>query len=154
MIELQSDTLEDVAKFKIQSILDKVQGNLFIEDAGLFIESLHGFPGVYSAYVNKSIGNPGILKLMDKISNRAAKFVCIVAARLTKNNDILLFKGEVSGTISTEMRGSHGFGYDPIFIPNENPSFTFAELDIQEKNKISHRARAIRKFIEYLKLII
>lgn len=153
MIEPQWDSLQDVAKFKLESISNKIQGNIFIEDAGFFVESLQGFPGVYSAYVNKTIGNPGILNLMHDIKNRRAKFVCVVAARLKNsktNDEILLFTGEVLGNVALEMRGSNGFGFDPIFIPDENPKYTFAELNTEEKNKISHRSRAIQKFIQFL----
>lgn len=150
MIEPQWDSLEKVARFKLESILNKVHENVFIEDAGFFIESLYGFPGVYSSYVNKTIGNQGILKLMQGIQDRKAKFLCIVAARLKDNNRIVIFTGEVLGTVSLEIRGSNGFGFDPIFIPDENPNYTFAELNIKEKNKISHRSRAIQQFIQFI----
>ncbi len=142
--EIQGDTLEEVA----ESSLDAISGeNIFIEDAGLFIEVLNGFPGVYSSYVLATIDNPGILKLMQGLDNRDAKFVSVVA--LKHKGEVKLFKGEVRGTISHEPGGDLGFGYDPIFLPQDSEK-TFAE-DISLKKEISHRREALEKLARYIK---
>lgn len=146
--EIQADTLEEVAKYAIEFLKEKVKKNFFIEDSGLFIEALKGFPGVFSSYVFKTIGNEGILKLMDGMKNRKARFISIIAYY---DEEIHTFKGECSGKISFEIRGNKGFGFDAIFIPNESKK-TFGEMDIEEKNKYSHRGKAIKKFREYLKI--
>ncbi|MHA1340155.1 MAG: XTP/dITP diphosphatase [Promethearchaeota archaeon] len=155
VMEPQEETLENVAKMKIKQIIDlnnpQYNSNIvFIEDAGLFIDALKGFPGVFSSYVNKTIGNPGILKLMENKDNRNAFFKCIVATYFPKLNQIMLFDGIVKGKIGFQIKGTNGFGFDPIFIPDEFPNLTFAELTTEQKNKISHRGRAIRKFLNYL----
>lgn len=121
---------------------------LVLEDSGLYINALKGFPGPYSSYVFKKIGNEGILKLMRSVKDRTAKFVCVVAFAHPKYG-IRLFKGEVKGKISLEVRGSKGFGFDPIFIP-EGSNKTFGEMDINEKNMFSHRSKAFKQFFQWL----
>lgn len=149
--EIQSDSLENVAKFKIESIKSKISGNFFIEDAGFFVESLNGFPGVYSSYVLKSIGNQGILKLLENNSKRNARFKAVIAMNIEGNGEIHIFKGEVLGKVAEKMRGAGGFGFDPIFIPNEIHEKTFGEMLPDEKNKISHRSRAGVELFEFIK---
>lgn len=154
LVEPQWDTLEEVAAFKVKNAQEQISGGLFIEDAGFFVASLNGFPGVYSSYCHKTIGNEGMLNLLrDKQEphERKAYFKSVIAVKFEHTDEIELFVGKVSGTVSMEMRGNNGFGYDPIFIPDENPQYTFAELSIDQKNKISHRANAIRKMAEYLR---
>ncbi len=119
---------------------------LLVEDAGLFIEALNGFPGPFSSYVYKTIGWRGILKLMDGIKDRSAFFKAVVACF---NKDIRTFEGIVEGEIAEEGRGEKGFGFDPIFIP-KGYSKTFAEMDIIEKSKISHRGKAFREVVKAL----
>ncbi len=143
--EVQADTLNEVVKHGLRELADQGFENFFIEDAGLFIHSLKGFPGVYSAYVNRTIGCNGILKLAG--NNRKAEFRSVVGLYLDKK--INLFEGVCEGEISGEKRGKSGFGYDPIFIP-ENETKTFAEMEIKEKNSYSHRARALVKIFSYL----
>ncbi|MEM0332314.1 MAG: non-canonical purine NTP pyrophosphatase, partial [Archaeoglobaceae archaeon] len=111
---------------------------------GLFIEALKGFPGVYSSYVFKTIGNEGILKLMDGITNRRAYFKAVLA--YWDGKEIHIFEGKVEGEIATEIRGSGGFGFDPIFLYNKK---TFAEMG-DEKNEVSHRRRVLEKFFTWL----
>ncbi|MHA1820465.1 MAG: XTP/dITP diphosphatase [Promethearchaeota archaeon] len=152
--ELQAETLEEVARFKVNSIKDKVNGNVFVEDAGFFVEyPLKGFPGVYSSYVMKTIGNEGIIKLLNgyKTEDTKAYFKAVIAFYMKEEDTIEIFSGEVHGKVSLQVRGAHGFGFDPIFIPNEMPEKTFGELTREEKNKISHRARALEKLISFLK---
>ena len=144
--EIQANKIEDVAKFGIEYLIKKINGNFFIEDSGLFIECLNNFPGVYSSYIFKTIGNNGILKLMKGEKKRNAYFKSIIAYY---DGSIHFFEGKCYGKISNEIRGE-GFGYDPIFIPNGSNK-TFGEMSIEEKNKYSHRGKAIKKFAEFLK---
>ena len=140
--EIQADTLEEVIEFSLSYLSEKIEGNFIIDDSGLFIEALNDFPGVYSAYVYKTIGNKGILKLMEGTENRRAYFKTIVGLRYNGINYKLV--GICHGYIAREERGENGFGYDPIFIP-ENHSRTFAEMSIEEKNRVSHRGKAMVK---------
>ncbi|AEC51805.1 hypothetical protein PNA2_0889 [Pyrococcus sp. NA2] len=146
--EIQSQSLEEVVRFGIEWLKDKVPEPFIIEDSGLFIEHLNGFPGVYSAYVYKTIGLDGILKLMEGVENRRAYFKSVIG--FYYKNRSHLFVGVTHGVISTEKRGTFGFGYDPIFIP-EGSKKTFAEMTIVEKNKLSHRGKALKEFYKWLK---
>ncbi|WP_457559184.1 XTP/dITP diphosphatase [Candidatus Harpocratesius sp.] len=151
LVEIQAETLEQVALFKLQSIQNKITPPFFIEDAGFFVDDhLHGFPGVYSHYVMDTIGCEGILTLLQDKIERRAHFEAVIAY-MDVNNNIFLFKGENVGQVSLQKRGTSGFGFDPIFISNDSPGKTFAEIGLEEKNKISHRRRALEKFIDYFK---
>lgn len=141
--EIQGDTLEDVAKAAVESIQKE---RVFIEDAGLFVEALKGFPGVYSSYVLKTIGNKGILRLLEGAANRGARFESVVAFKA--GDKVKIFKGVVRGIISLSPRGFKGFGYDPIFMPS-GYDVTFAE-DYELKTKTSHRMKSLKKLIGYL----
>ncbi len=144
--EIQADTLEEVAVYGIRDVVDRLPGPVMIEDAGLFIDSLRGFPGVYSAYVFDTIGNEGILRLMEERPHRRAVFRSVVAYA-EPGMEPILFSGELEGEIALEPRGSGGFGYDPIFRVGEK---TIAEMDLAEKNRISHRGGSIRALREWL----
>jgi XTP/dITP diphosphohydrolase len=143
--EIQAESLEEVVKFALSSYDGE---NVFIEDAGIFIEALHGFPGVYSKYVYDTIGNQGILRLLQGVENRSARFTAVIGFKAERGGDIKLFKGEVKGYVSLSPKGEKGFGYDPIFIP-EGHEKTFGEDEIL-KSKISHRKRAADKLIQNL----
>jgi XTP/dITP diphosphohydrolase len=122
--EIQADTLEEVAAFGMKEVLQREQDPVMLEDAGLFIEALGGFPGVYSAYAQKTIGNyaePG--------------------------QETRMFAGEVHGMIGFEARGTKGFGYDPIFYVGDR---SLGEMELEEKNRISHRAKSMRVLKEWL----
>ena len=147
--EIQSDSLEEVVKFGIEDIKHRFDGSFIIEDAGLFIEALLNFPGVYSKFVFYSIGLDGVLKLLEKTENRKATFRSVFGL-YEPNKKSKFFIGECKGHITSEEKGKHGFGYDPIFIPDDTNK-TFAEMTIDEKNKYSHRAKALEKLILYLK---
>ncbi len=152
-LEIQSDNLEDIAKTSAMEAFKKCKLPVIVEDAGLFVEALNGFPGPYAAYVYKTIGNRGLLKLMEHVENRRAKFQSVIAYCDVDLEVPLCFRGEVVGEIIKEQRktkNKYGFGFDPIFKPL-NSSKTFAEMDVQEKNSYSHRAKALRKFAEYYK---
>ncbi len=145
--EEQLDSIEKVAERSAYYLTGIVGPDFFIDDSGLFIESLGGFPGVYSSYVKRTIGNEGILKLMKGVENRKAEFRTCIAFY---NGKLNLFTGRVSGSISEEQRGKGGFGFDPIFIP-DGLDRTYAEMTTAEKNSISHRAVAARNFLLFLK---
>ena len=151
-IEIQTIDLKKVALFKLNSIKGQINGSYFIEDAGFFVDTpLNGFPGVYSSYVIETIGNKGILRLIDDFDTTKAHFTSVIALYFKPLDKNLFFEGTVQGKISKAMIGSGGFGFDPIFLSNEIPNKTFAELTTEEKNKISHRGRAWSKFIEFLR---
>jgi len=114
-----------------------------VEDTGLFIDALNGFPGALAAYVHKSIGLQGILKLLEGVENRKAHFDAAVAYGAPPGR-IWVFTGRVYGRISLKEAGSGGFGFDPLFVP-EGFDKTFAEMSLEEKSKISHRALAFRR---------
>ncbi|GAB6943665.1 XTP/dITP diphosphatase [Vulcanisaeta sp. JCM 14467] len=148
-VEIQSDNLEDIVSNALQGICsDNVSDYYVVEDDGLFINRLNGFPGPYSSYVYKTIGLTGILKLMNDIDDRTAYFKSVVGLCGPKVG-IKLFTGVVSGRIAMEPRGTEGFGFDPIFIP-EGYDKTFAELGIGIKNRLSHRARAFKSLGNWL----
>ncbi|MEM3400109.1 MAG: XTP/dITP diphosphatase [Candidatus Micrarchaeia archaeon] len=125
---------------------EKLRKPLFVEDAGLFIPSLKGFPGALSAWVFKKIGNGGILRLMEGKRERGAYFCSAVA--FADEEGIKTFVGICRGKIAKRMMGSGGFGFDPIFIPKGKKK-TFAQ-DAETKMKISHRTRALRKLAQYI----
>ncbi len=147
--ELQVDTLEEVVEFGLEWLYGRHKTPIIIDDSGLFIEALGGFPGVYSAFVFKTLGCQGILKQMNGYENRNAEFRCC-AGYVDANGNITTRTGISKGYILPEMRGTGGFGYDPIFVPFETCQ-TFAEMDIDTKNKLSHRARAFEALLDTLK---
>ena len=145
--EIQADTLEEVAAFGMKEVIARINGPVMLEDAGLFVEALKGFPGVYSAYVQKTIGNAGILNLMQEVENRRAYFKSVIAYAEPGYKPVM-FSGEVHGQIGYEARGDRGFGYDPIFYVGD---LSLGEMVISEKNKISHRAasmNALKRWLE------
>ncbi len=145
--EIQADTLEEVASYGMKEVAARLQGPVMLEDAGLFVEALKGFPGVYSAYVQRTIGNAGILRLMEGQERRNACFKSVVAY-FEPGMQAVMFSGEVHGQIGFEPRGKKGFGYDPIFYVGD---VSMAEMDLEKKNQISHRAgsmRALKKWLD------
>ena len=144
--EIRSESIEEVAKDAVEEAYRRIQKPVFVEDSGLFIPILNGFPGTYSAWVNKKIGSGGILKLLENISKRSASFETCIA--FNNGDQIKIFKGSCAGTSSKEIMGKDGFGYDPIFIP-EGYRETFAQ-SIGLKNKLSHRYKALLEFSKYL----
>lgn len=139
------NTFIENAFIKARTIHQKFNCNCFADDSGLIIEALNNEPGVYSArYAGEPVDHDKniekVLVNMQNVSNRNAKFVTVIA--LILDGKEYYFEGEVLGTIRTERSGNKGFGYDPIFQPN-GYDITFAEMTEQEKNAISHRARAL-----------
>jgi len=145
--EIQSESLEEVALHAARLAYATLRKPLVVDDSGLFIEALNGFPGPYSSYVYSKIGLWGILKLLEGLENRRACFKTALALIMPPLERI--YTGEVCGTIAVEPRGEHGFGFDPIFIP-EGYTKTYAEMTREEKNKISHRFKAYKKMVEDL----
>ena len=151
-IEIQAESIKEVALFKLNSVKEEISDSFFIEDAGFFVDTpLNGFPGVYSSHVFKTIGNKGIIRLIDDFDNSQAHFAAVIAFYFKPLDEVFLFEGEIEGKVSRIIRGKGGFGFDPIFIPNIIPDKTFAEMSIEEKNKISHRGEALKKFVTFLK---
>lgn len=155
LVEIQSDNLEDVAIFKLRHFVETMghwSRSCFAEDAGFFVtDHLNGFPGVYSAYIQKTIGNDAILCLMEEETDRRAHFSASIAFYSAQSGEIVTFSGTVEGTVALEQYGTGGFGFDPIFVPDEVPTTTFAELSAEEKGAISHRGRALAQFITFLR---
>lgn len=146
--EIQADSLEEVARYGIEYCYSKVREPCFVEDSGLFIDCLSGFPGVYSKYVFTTLGCCGILKLLE--NERGAHFRSVIAFK--DERKMSLFTGDVTGTIAEIERGVHGFGFDPIFIP-EGEERTFAEMTVEEKNLYSHRGKAFKMIVAYLEQV-
>ncbi len=150
-----ADTLEGNALQKAHYIYDRYGLDVFADDTGLEVTALGMGPGVHTAryaYPDRHDPKANTLKLLRELqdkADRSARFRTVIA--LIENGEEHLFEGIVEGQIATEERGSQGFGYDPVFSPREYPQQTFAELGVEIKNVISHRARAVQKLAEYLK---
>jgi XTP/dITP diphosphohydrolase len=148
-----ADTIEGNALLKARFIFGRFGGNCFADDTGLEVEALNGEPGVYSArYAGEACdAKANMEKLLQELKgqgNRNARFKTVIA--LILNGREYLFEGIINGVITEEERGERGFGYDPVFMP-EGYSITFAEMELQEKNLISHRGIAVRKMVEFFK---
>ena len=146
-VEIQDSSLEKIARHAIKTASVNHLGLLLVEDSGLFIDALRGFPGPFSSYVYKTIGLNGILGLMHGQRKRNAYFQTSIAVASAKVPP-RVFTGTVRGSVSREIRGTAGFGYDPIFIP-EGFRETFGQTKAEFKNKTSHRARAFLKFANW-----
>ena len=144
--EIRDDDVRRVAEAGAKYIFYKVGEPVIVEDTGLFIESLKGFPGAYSAFVLQRIGNEGILKLLTGSKNRKAEFVSAVG--YCDISGVQIFDGTVTGRIATEITGTAGFGYDSIFIP-EGGGKTFGQ-DPELKARVSHRKKAFEKFCQFI----
>lgn len=146
------DTIEGNASEKSFYIYNKYGFNCFADDTGLEIDALNGEPGVYSARYAGEEKSPEkniqlVLQKLAKIKNRKARFKTVIS--LVIDGREIQFEGIVSGQILEGKRGTTGFGYDPIFQPDDSP-LSFAEMSMEEKGKISHRGRAVQKLIAYL----
>ena len=180
IVEPQVDTLEEVAQSKITQALNHLpegeqsEDMVLVEDAGLFIDALNGFPGVFSAYTLDTIGCSGVLRLLNHLQSedtiqcaqlRSAEFQAVAA--LWMNGQILYGNGICPGWIALESSGDEGFGFDPVFIPNDLDEFgeplpsgtygeksahgkTFGAVPIEEKQAYSHRSRALNDLLRQL----
>jgi len=146
--EMQTDTLEATIVPGLNWLMERYNRPLFIDDSGLFIDALKGFPGVYSSYVFKTVGCDGILRLMEGVKDRSARFECCIGF-MAPDKEPHMSKGLARGSISEKKAGTGGFGYDPVFVP-DGDARTYAEIEISEKNRISHRGRAIEQFLKDL----
>jgi XTP/dITP diphosphohydrolase len=142
--EYRSDDVGAIARGKAEFAFRQLGSPLIVDDTGLFIDALNGFPGPYAAFVLNSIGNAGILKLMAGITDRHARFVTAIA--FSDHQGVHVFQGTIEGRIATIPRGTGGFGYDPIF---ETGGKTLAEIPLEEKSRVSHRARALAAFHDW-----
>lgn len=150
-IDETGKTFEENALLKAKTIFEKTNKNIFADDSGLVIDALDGAPGVYSArYAGTGKDADNVTKALKELegkTNRKAYFISIFC--LILNGKEYFFEGKVNGTISTEILGEDGFGYDPIFIP-DGYSKSFAQMTAEEKNNISHRGLAVKKLSDFL----
>ncbi|MHA1906075.1 MAG: RdgB/HAM1 family non-canonical purine NTP pyrophosphatase [Candidatus Thorarchaeota archaeon] len=144
--EIRSNEVERVALEAARVAYIEAQRPVVLDDTGLYIDALDGFPKSYAAFVLKTIGKQGILKLMQGEENRKARFVTGVG--FSNGETLATFKGVMEGSIAHKEEGDDGFGYDPIFIP-EGETKTYAQLTFDEKIAISHRSKAFRAFLEW-----
>lgn len=146
--EIRSDSLKEVAEEAVRAAYAQARKPVFVEDAGLFIHVLDGFPGTYSGWVQGKIGNTGILRLIEGSPDRFAEFRAVIAYT-SDGDDVRTFDGACKGAIAKRPEGESGFGYDPIFVP-QGHSQTFAQ-NKELKNKLSHRYQSLLEFSKYLK---
>ncbi|RJU95181.1 MAG: non-canonical purine NTP pyrophosphatase [Candidatus Poseidoniales archaeon] len=158
--EPQADDLEDVARSKIKQAIPHLPSPndaLLVEDAGLFVDSLDGFPGVYSAYALKTIGFNGLLNLLNDSTQRSGAFHAVAALWL--DGEVHISRGICNGEIAMQASGNDGFGFDPVFVPNpihidgvdySTNGKTFADVGLAEKEMFSHRRKALDGLIQIL----
>ena len=142
--EIQSEELAEIAAAGARDAFDEIGEPVFVDDAGLFIDALDGFPGPYSSYVEERLGIERVRALAEREDDRGASFRAVVA--YADADTLETFEGAVPGRI-VPARGEGGFGYDPIF---EHRGQTFAEMSTEEKNTVSHRGRALAKFADWV----
>jgi len=150
-------TIEGNAVMKAQYVYDHYGCDCFADDTGLEVEALGGAPGVHTARYAEGAGHDAeantrkLLRVLSGEPNRHARFRTVIALITNEGGTPVLktFEGIVNGTITTEKRGDKGFGYDPVFIP-EGYEETFAELGVETKNRISHRAKAVKQLAQHL----
>ncbi len=151
-IEIQGRSFEDVVFHKLSQVIELYEENIIVvEDSGIVIDTFsrsYEFPGIYSKPFLNALNLEGILDIMKNKTNRDAKMVCCVGVFNRLSLEIKLFRGEVRGVISDKIKGSRGFGYDPIFIPR-GYDVTFGE-DPKIKSILSHRKLAFEKVKDYL----
>ena len=152
-IEETGTTFEANASIKSRYVFEQFGLNCFADDSGLVVDALHGEPGIYSARYSGSrdpkVNLDLVLERMQGQTNRTARFVSVISLVLD-DGQTHLFRGEVEGTLANECAGVAGFGYDPIFIP-KGYACTFAEMSLVEKNRISHRSKALSLLFQFLK---
>jgi XTP/dITP diphosphohydrolase len=148
----EQDTLEGNSRQKAEYVFKNYKVSCFADDTGLEVEALHGAPGVHSAHYSgqrdSEVNIDLLLKNLDGATNRKARFRTVIT--LVGEKGTHQFEGIVNGKILTERRGTGGFGYDSVFLPSRLKK-TLAEMDMDEKNEISHRARAVQKLVHFLK---
>lgn len=144
--EIRDEDVSRVAEEGAKFVFEGIQKTVIVEDTGLFIDVLNGFPGSYSAFVYRKIGNQGILQLLTEKVDRSARFTSAIGYCDLKG--VKIFQGSVEGTIADEAEGTAGFGYDPLFIP-KGQTKTFARDPVM-KSRVSHRKKAFEKFCRWV----
>lgn len=147
--EVQADTLEEVVADCMRQVRERRVKDFVLDDSGLFVDALKGFPGVYSSYALRTLGCEGLLKLLAGVEDRSARFECCIGCSLEGREEIVL-KESCEGRIIGTIRGRGGFGFDPIFAADSEER-TFAEMPLAEKNLISHRGKAIKSLARQLR---
>ena len=145
--EIRGDDPSEIAADSARKLKAEIEPPFFVEDTGLFVEALDGFPGAYAAWVIRKIGIAGFLRLMKGVRQRKAAFRTAVA--LYDGKRVLVFNGEAEGSISLRACGKEGFGYDPIFVPVGFRK-TFAEMAEEDKNTLPHRRKALEELANHL----
>lgn len=148
--EIQSLSLEEIVKHKVQQAYNLIKKPVIVEDTGFFLDELNGLPGPFIKFFEEQLGNGASIKLLNGSTNRNAKQICCVGYYDGKNE--IIVNGEMKGTITNELKKGKGFGFDFCFIPN-GYNKTFSELGLNEKNKISARKKAIEKLKNQIKLL-
>ena len=148
-VEIQSKNLDEIAMFAAKEAAKRHRRTVVVEDSGLFVKALNGFPGPFSSYVHATIGHEGLLRLMKRVSRREAYFQASLAV-VSPNCASQHFSDRVYGSVSRKAAGTDGFGFDPIFVP-KGVDKTFAEGGADFKDQYSHRAKAFRKLALWLK---
>lgn len=143
--EYRDNDVRNIAREKARYAYAHLGRPLIVDDTAFSVEALNGFPGPYAAYVQETIGNAGILKLMEGVADRRAHFETAIA--YADGGEIRIFSGVIEGEVTEAPRGGEGFGYDPIFAVGER---TLAEIPLAEKSLVSHRARALAAFRAWL----
>lgn len=149
LIEIKDESLRNIALSSLQFLTESFNKPVFVEDSGLFIKTLNGFPGTIAGYVHKKLGNQKILSLLMDKDDRSAYFKSVIAFKIPSRSPIT-FEGKTNGKIIDKERGSRGFDYDPIFQPIGSDK-TFSEMTTEEKNEFSHRGKALKKLRVWLK---
>jgi non-canonical purine NTP pyrophosphatase (RdgB/HAM1 family) len=145
--EIQAATAEEITRYKLEVARNKGYGRLLVEDVALGFDELGNFPGPYVKWLLEAAGGRGLAAIAYSLNNRAARAQCCVG--YWNGSETRLFTGEVSGEILIEPRGERHFGWDAWFLP-EGSSKTFAEMDSEEKDRISHRGFAYRQLAAHL----
>jgi len=146
--EIRGEDTADIAKASAGSLRERIAPPFFVEDSGLFVKSLNGFPGAYSAWAFKKLGDRGLIRLMEGAADRSAEFRSSVA--LFDGKKVVVFNGAVRGAISPLPRGNGGFGYDPVFVPDGSVR-AFAEMSAEEKDAFSHRRESLEKMALHMR---
>ncbi len=149
LIEMQTSEVSELVVHKLNQAYEVIGNPVLVEDSGLIFEDWNGLPGALVKWFEKSVGCAGMIQMLDNFSNREATAVCYVAVRY--GDTIKVAKGEAHGIIAGEERGNNGFGWDTIFIPNGKER-TFAQMESEEKNAISHRKKAFEELKRVLDL--
>jgi len=142
LIEMQTSDVSELVVHKLNQAYEAIGNPVLVEDSGLIFKDWNGLPGALVKWFEKSVGCAGMIQMLDNFSNREAIAVCYTAVRFGET--IKVAKGEAHGTIAFEERGTNGFGWDTIFIP-EGKEQTFAQMEPKEKNAISHRKKAFEE---------